>query len=134
MRTAPAKVNEYTKLSVPKKIGYACGDFACNMSWSLIGSYLVFFLTDVALINATTVGLVIFVSKFWDAINDPVIGSLADRTHTRWGRYRPWVMFAFAPMLVFNVLTFTTNLEWSETVRTVWGSACILYWFWFTRW
>ncbi len=121
MRTAPAKVNEYTKLSVPKKIGYACGDFACNMSWSLIGSYLVFFLTDVALINATTVGLVIFVSKFWDAINDPVIGSLADRTHTRWGRYRPWVMFAFAPMLVFNVLTFTTNLEWSETVRTVWG-------------
>ena len=121
MRTAPARVNEYTKLSVPKKIGYACGDFACNMSWSLIGSYLVFFLTDVALINATTVGLVIFVSKFWDAINDPVIGSLADRTHTRWGRYRPWVMFAFAPMLVFNVLTFTTNLEWSETVRTVWG-------------
>ncbi|MDO4269507.1 MAG: glycoside-pentoside-hexuronide (GPH):cation symporter [Eubacteriales bacterium] len=121
MSTAPATVNEYTKLSVPKKIGYACGDFACNMSWSLIGSYLVFFLTDVALINATVVGLVIFISKFWDAVNDPIIGSLADHTHSRWGRYRPWVMFAFVPMLIFNVLTFTTNLGWSETARTWWG-------------
>lgn len=117
----PAKVDEYTKLNVPRKIGYACGDFACNMSWSLVGSYLVFFLTDIALINATTVGLLIFISKFWDAINDPIVGSLADHTHTKWGRYRPWVMFSFLPMLVFNVLTFTTNLEWSETMRTVWG-------------
>ena len=117
----PAKVDEYTKLNVPRKIGYACGDFACNMSWSLVGSYLVFFLTDIALINATTVGLLIFISKFWDAINDPIVGSLADHTHTKWGRYRPWVMFSFLPMLVFNVLTFTTNLEWSETMRTWWG-------------
>ncbi len=115
------KVDEYTKLSTGRKIGYACGDFACNMSWSLVGSYLVYFLTDIALINAATVGMVIFVSKFWDAINDPVIGSLADRTHTRWGRYRPWVMFSFIPMLIFNVLTFTTNPEWTESARTWWG-------------
>ena len=122
MSTKPvAPVDEYTKLDVPHKIGYACGDFACNMSWTLIGSYLVFFLTDIAMINATTVGLVIFISKFWDAINDPIVGSLADRTHSRWGRYRPWVIFSFVPMLIFNVLTFTTNLEWSETMRTWWG-------------
>lgn len=121
MSASTAAVDEYTKLSVPKKIGYACGDFACNMSWSLVSAYLVFFLTDVALINATVVGVIIFVSKFWDAINDPVIGSLADRTNTRWGRYRPWVMFSFLPMLLFNVLTFTTNPEWSEGFRTWWG-------------
>lgn len=114
-------VDEYTKLNVPRKIGYACGDFACNMSWSLISAYLVFFLTDVALINATVVGVIIFISKFWDAINDPIIGSLADRTNTKWGRYRPWIIFAFIPMLVFNVLTFTTNLNWSQTMRTWWG-------------
>ena len=121
MSASTAAVDEYTKLSVPKKIGYACGDFACNMSWSLVSAYLVFFLTDVALINATVVGVIIFVSKFWDAINDPVIGSPADRTNTRWGRYRPWVMFSFLPMLLFNVLTFTTNPEWSEGFRTWWG-------------
>lgn len=114
-------VDEYTKLSVPKKMGYACGDFACNMSWSLVSSYLVFYLTDIALINATVVGVIIFLSKFWDAVNDPVVGALADRTNTRWGRYRPWIMFSFIPMLIFNVLTFTTNLEWSETMRTWWG-------------
>ncbi|MCQ5130146.1 glycoside-pentoside-hexuronide (GPH):cation symporter [Butyricicoccus faecihominis] len=121
MSTAPATVDEYTKLSVPKKIGYACGDFACNMSWSLVSAYLVFFLTDVAMINAATVGIIIFISKFWDAINDPVIGSLADHTNSKWGRYRPWIIFACVPMLVFNVLTFTTNPNWSETARTWWG-------------
>ncbi len=119
--TTIAKTDEYTKLSIPRKFGYACGDFACNMSWSLVGSYLVFFLTDIALIPGAIVGAVIFVSKFWDAINDPIVGSLADHTNTKWGRYRPWVIFAFLPMLIFNVLTFTTNLEWSTTVRTWWG-------------
>lgn len=121
MSTKPVTVDEYTKLNVPRKIGYACGDFACNMSWSLVSSYLVLFLTDIALINAVTVSLLIFISKFWDAINDPVVGSLADHTKSKWGRYRPWVMFSFAPMLIFNVLTFTTNPEWSETARTWWG-------------
>ena len=105
-------VDEYTKLNIPRKIGYGCGDFACNMSWSLVSAYLVFFLTDIALINATVVGVIIFVSKFWDALNDPVVGALADRTKTRWGRYRPWVIFSFIPMLIFNVLTFTTNPDW----------------------
>ena len=116
-----AAVDEYTKLDVPHKIGYACGDFACNMSWSLVSAYLVFFFTDIALIKASTVAVVIFISKFWDAVNDPVVGSLADHTNTRWGRYRPWVMFSFVPMLVFNVLTFTTNQNWSEGFRTWWG-------------
>ncbi len=114
-------VNEFAKLNVPRKIGYACGDFACNMSWSLVGSYLVFFLTDIALIPGAVVGMVIFISKFWDAVNDPVIGSLADHTNTRWGRYRPWIIFAFGPMLIFNVLTFTTVPSWSATARTWWG-------------
>lgn len=121
LNTAKAPVDEYTKLNVPRKIGYACGDFACNMSWSLVSSYLVFFLTDIALIPAATVGILIFISKFWDAVNDPIIGSLADRTNTRWGKYRPWIIFSFAPMLLFNVLTFTTNTEWSQTARTIWG-------------
>ncbi len=121
VKTARPPVDEYTKLNVPRKIGYACGDFACNMSWSLVSSYLVFFLTDIALIPAATVGLLIFISKFWDAVNDPIIGSLADRTNSRWGRYRPWVIFSFAPMLLFNVLTFTTNTAWSQTARTIWG-------------
>ena len=84
-----AAANEYTKLNIPRKLGYGCGDFACNMSWTLVSSYLDFYLTDVALINATTVGIVIFISKFWDAINDPVIGSLADHTHSRWAATVP---------------------------------------------
>ena len=122
MSTKPvAAVDEYTKLNVWRKIGYGCGDFACNMSWSLISAYLMFFYTDVAMLNGTIVAAIMFISKFWDALNDPVVGSLADHTNSKWGRYRPWVMFSFIPMLVFNVLTFTTNPDWSETARTWWG-------------
>lgn len=116
-------VEQNTKLSPLRKIGYASGDFGCNMSWTLISAYLMFFLTDVAMLSAALVGTLMLVSKAWDAINDPVIGSLADRTKTRWGRYRPWILFASIPMLIFNVLTFTTFSHWSDISRYIWAMA-----------
>jgi sugar (glycoside-pentoside-hexuronide) transporter len=108
-------------ISVSRRVGYALGDFGCNFSWTLIGSYLMFFMTDVALINAATVGTLMLISKAWDAINDPIVGTLADRTRSRWGRYRPWVLFSAIPMLIFNVMCFTTNLNWSTGFRTAWA-------------
>lgn len=117
------EVNQYTKLNIPLKIGYACGDFACNMSWTLVSGYLVFFMTDIALIPAGLVSIVTLVSKAWDAINDPIVGNLADHTKSRWGRYRPWIIFSFIPMLIINVLTFTTFPNWSTTARSVWAFA-----------
>jgi sugar (glycoside-pentoside-hexuronide) transporter len=101
------------------------GDFGCNFSWSLIGSYLMIFMTDVAMINAAMVGTVMLISKAWDAINDPIIGALTDKTKSRWGRYRPWIAFSCVPMLIFNIMCFTTNLNWSAGFRTFW--ACGAY-------
>ena len=115
------KVDEWTKLDTKTRICYAFGDAACNCSWTMVSNYLTFFFTDMAMIPAGLVGTVILISKAWDAINDPIIGGLSDRTKSRWGRYRPWILFSFLPMLIFNVLCFSTNLNWSVTMRAVWG-------------
>lgn len=106
-------------LGIGKRICYACGDLGCCLAYSMIGSYLTFFMTDVALIPATTVGTVMLFSKAWDAIIDPFIGAMADKTRTKWGSYRPWVIGASVPMVVTNVLAFTTNPEWSQGFRTI---------------
>lgn len=116
-----AAVDEYTKLDTKTRVCYAFGDAACNCSWTLVGSYLTFFFTDMAMIPAGLVGAVILISKAWDAINDPMVGAWSDRTNTKLGRYRPWILFAFLPMLIFNVGCFYTNLNWSPTVRAVWS-------------
>jgi sugar (glycoside-pentoside-hexuronide) transporter len=80
-----------------------------------------YFMSDVARINIGMVGTVQLISRAWDAINDPIVGAMADKTRSRWGRYRPWVLFAAIPMLLLNVMTFTTNLNWSIGFRTVWA-------------
>lgn len=118
---AAPPVDQYTKLDVPHKVGYALGDFACNMSWSLVSGYLVFFMTDIALIPAALVSAVMLISKAWDAINDPIVGTLADHTKSRLGRYRPWILFASVPMLVCNVLAFTTFPNWGLVGRSLWA-------------
>lgn len=119
------KVNlENTKLSKFEKIGYASGDFANNFSWALVSAYLMYFWTDVALIPATLCGTFMLVSKLWDAVNDPFIGALSDRTKTRWGRYRPWILFACVPMLVLNVMCFTVFPSESVNIRAFYALAC----------
>jgi sugar (glycoside-pentoside-hexuronide) transporter len=87
----------------------------------LTSSYLMMFLTDVAKLNVAFVGTIMLISRAWDAINDPIIGALADGTKSKWGRYRPWVIFPAIPMLVFNVLLFTTFPAWSLAARTWWA-------------
>ncbi len=106
----------YVKLSPWKKISFAFGDMGCNFSWSLTSSFLMIFYTDVFMISAASVSVLMLISRLWDAINDPMIGIMADRTKTKWGRYRPW-LFMCVPMALFTVLTFWAHPDWSNGAK-----------------
>ena len=88
-------------------IGYAFGEVGCQMSWYMINNFLTLFYTDIVGLTATAISFIMFVARVWDAINDPMMGSIADRTNTRWGRFRPYIFFAPPFLAIFNILTFT---------------------------
>jgi len=96
------------KISFFEKAGYGCGDFASVLFWATISNWLLYFYTDVFGISAASAGLMILVSRLWDGINDPVMGMVADRTRTRWGKFRPWLLWMAVPMGLIAVFTFTT--------------------------
>ncbi len=94
---APDYTDDSEKLSFWTKFIYGSGDLGTAISAALRGFFLVFFLTDVARINPVLVGGLFFANRAWDAINDPVVGWLSDRTYTRWGRRRPWLLWGAIP-------------------------------------
>ncbi|HDQ44134.1 MAG TPA: MFS transporter [bacterium] len=96
------------KLPVREKIGYGLGDTASNLYWQMFVNFLMFFYTDIFGIPAAAVGTMLVVSRFWDALNDPLMGIIADRTKTRWGRFRPYLIWISGPLAVIGILTFLT--------------------------
>lgn len=86
---------------------YGMGNFASQLSWTMVGTYLSIFYTDVFGLGVGAVAMLMLIAKVWDGINDPMMRTIMERTHTRWGRFRPYI-FAGAPLLVvFTILTFT---------------------------
>jgi GPH family glycoside/pentoside/hexuronide:cation symporter len=86
---------------------FAGGDFAFNLYWQSLSLYLLFYYTDAVGLSAATAGLIYMVASIWDGMIDPVVGAVADRTRTRWGGYRPYILFGAAPLgLAFCALYF----------------------------
>src|ERR1039458_6273972 len=96
------------KLSFIEKAGYSGGDAAANFVFMTMVCFQASFYTDVFGISAATAGTIILVARLWDAFFDPIMGVLADRTQTRWGRFRPWVLWTSIPWSVIMVLAYTT--------------------------
>lgn len=96
------------KVSMAEKIGYSLGDGSANLVFQMMMMFQLFFYTDVFGIKATTAGAILLFARLFDAFVDPVVGVLADRTNTRWGKYRPWLLWTAIPFAVFFVLAFTT--------------------------
>jgi GPH family glycoside/pentoside/hexuronide:cation symporter len=86
------------RLSTARKAGFAIGDYACNLYWQSISLFLLFYYTDVVGLPASTAGLIYMLASIFDGAIDPVMGTIADRTRTRWGRYRPWVLIGAVPL------------------------------------
>jgi Na+/melibiose symporter-like transporter len=100
--------NGTQQLSIGEKVGYSLGDSAANFIFQTVIMFLMFFYTDVFGIPAAVAGTLFLITRIWDAVNDPMMGAIADRTKTRWGKFRPWVLITAIPFGLVGVLTFTT--------------------------
>lgn len=96
------------KLGVPEKCAYAAGDAASSLYWKTFEFFLLFYYTDVFGISARNVAIMLLITRIGDAIVDPFMGIIADHTHTRWGRFRPYLLWFSLPLPAVAVLTFTT--------------------------
>ncbi len=97
-----------SKLSLKEKIGYGLGDTASHFVWDMVGFWILIFYTDTFGISAAAAGTIMLVARVWDMISDPLMGIIADRTNTRWGKFRPYILWMALPYSVLAVLTFTT--------------------------
>jgi len=95
------------RINLREKIGYGFGDMASSMFWKLFGTYLLFFYTDVFGIAAAAVGTMFLITRIWDTFFDPVVGVIADRTKSKWGKFRPYLLYVAVPFGIIGVLTFT---------------------------
>lgn len=90
-----------------QRIGYGSTDFACNLIWQMISLYLLYFYTDVMALNAKSIAFMFVITRVIDAGTDLLIGYCIDKTHTRWGKSRPYFLFGAIPFALFAVLAFS---------------------------
>ena len=96
------------RLTWTEKLGYGLGDFGSNIVWGMSITFLLYFYTDVFGISAAAAGTLLLVARIFDAILDPVMGLITERVTTRWGKFRPYLLFGTPLLGILLVLTFTT--------------------------
>jgi GPH family glycoside/pentoside/hexuronide:cation symporter len=108
------------KLPFKEKFAYGFGDLASVLYWQTFMLYFTYFYTDVFLIPASVAATMFLVSRIWDGVNDPLMGIIADRTKTRWGKFRPYLLWLCVPFAVMGVLTFTVP-DFSLSGKIIWA-------------
>ena len=104
------------KLSWTTRIAYGCGDTACNVVWGSVSTILTLFYTDYVGISPVTVGLVMLLSRIFDGVSDVVMGFIVERTNSKWGKSRPWILWSSLPFAISIVLLFTVP-QTTETLQ-----------------
>ena len=98
--------NQLSPLKLRQIAAYGAGDFGFAVIYHMVSLFLLYFYTDIYGISAAAAGTIFMLARFWDAVNDPILGYISDRTETRWGKYRPYLLFAVLPLAFFNILLF----------------------------
>lgn len=101
------------KLSVVETTGYSCADAAANFVFMTMVLFQLNFYTDTFGLSAAAAAAILLWPRLWDAVADPIVGILADRTNTRWGKFRPWILFTAVPWAVIMVVAYTTPKGWN---------------------
>lgn len=106
-------------------ICYGFGDLASQFVWTFVGSYLSFYYTDIVGMGPLAVSTIMIIARIWDAVNDPMMGAIAERTKSRWGRFRPYIAFGCPFLALFSVLTFANPFGRASTAGVIW--AAVMY-------
>lgn len=122
MTDAP-KIDRQQPLRLTEKLSFASGSVASNLSWNMVAGFLIVYYTDVALIPAALVGTLVLATRVFDAIFDPVIGIVVDRTRTRFGKCRPYLALASIPFAITSVLVFAVPPDWSLNAKLIYAYA-----------
>ena len=103
-----------------EKIGYGFGDMSSSMFWKVFSYYLPFFYSNVFGLSLVDAGILVLVTRIWDAVSDPMMGIVADRTQTRWGKYRPYLLWVAPLFSIAGILLFTTP-DWSYGAKLIYA-------------
>ena len=108
------------KLTIRERLCYGCGDLGSQFAYNLVTTYLMIFFTDILGLSSVAAGTIFLIATAFDAINDPLMGSIADHTKTKHGSYRPYMMAAAIPYGIFLALCFVAP-EWSYSGKLAWA-------------
>ncbi len=125
MTSSPATSAALARLRWREKLGYGAGDLGLNLYWANISAFVLIFYTDTMHLPAAAVGTMMLLTKIADAIADPAMGAWADRTRSRWGKFRPYLFWGAVPMAVTGVLAYTTPAL-DQTGRMWWATISFL--------
>ena len=115
-------MNQKSKLTfgnIFERFAYGCGDFGCNIIYTAMSAFLLFYYTDYAGVSAMAVGTIMMISRVFDGISDIIMGVIVDRTHSRFGKARPWILRMCIPFAISGVLMFSVPASWSSTPKLV---------------
>ena len=119
-------MSKLSQLTIKEKIGYALGDTAANIAWRTIGPFLPIFYTDVFGLGTAAVATLLLVIRLGDGVTDLLMGTIADRTKTKWGKFRPWLLWTALPFGIALILQFTTpNMD--LTGKLIWAYATSIF-------
>ena len=111
------------KLSWPVRLSYAGGDVACNVVFGMVGTLLTLFYTDYVGVAAATVGLIMLLSRFFDGFSDMIMGIIVEKTNSKWGKSRPWILWMSVPYALSAILLFTVP-HTMGVVQHRWQAMC----------
>lgn len=114
-----------TLLSIREKIAYGLGDTASHFVWDMVGFWILIFYTDTYGISAAAAGTIMLIARFWDMASDPIMGIIADRTKTKWGKFRPYILWMALPYSILAVLAFTTP-DFGSTGKVIYAGVTYL--------
>jgi len=116
---ATEKENTTGALSFRERMAFGCGDLANNVVYSAISTFLIFYYTDVVQVSAAQVGSIMLISRCLDGIADIAMGFIVDRTHSRYGKARPWILRMAIPFAIGAILLFSVPVNWSENAKLI---------------